>query len=305
MSMIETRNLTKRYGDVTAVEGVDITVEYESIHGFVGHNGAGKSTTMRILVGLATPTEGTVRIDGEPAGSQPATEKIGYSPQDPELYDEMTGRDYLVYVGKLAGMNSGIRDRADELLERFEIADAATQPIGSYSGGMERKLSLAQAMMDEPELLVLDEPTAELDPEARASVIDALEDLTEQGVTVFVSSHVLAELEQFVDTVTILQNGEVATAGPIEELRQAVDVETYVLESSDDARLQSLLEDHDSVEEVNLENARLQVIPTDAAEFRAALPTVMSDAGLEIRSLQPESGLEETFLKLLDEERED
>ncbi len=300
--MIETTNLTKRYGELTAVDSVDLTVERGDIHGFVGPNGAGKSTTMQMLVGLVSPSEGEATIGGEPAGSLAASELIGYAPQEPAFYESMTGLDYLVYMGKTAGMSGDIEGRARELLERFDLTDAARQPIGGYSGGMARKLSLAQAMIHEPELLILDEPTATLDPEGRAAVIDSLEAMTDEGMTVFVSSHVLAELEQFIDTVTILVDGKVATSGPVGQIQDRVAADTYRVDSTDNDRLADILAEHDAVERVTrAEDGSLRVTPTDGESFTTELQRTMADAGITMQSLEQEGGLEEAFLDLLDE----
>jgi len=302
MTMIETTNLTKRYGDFTAVDGIDLTVERGSIHGFVGPNGAGKTTTMQMLVGLTSPTEGEALIDGEPAGTLAAKQALGYAPQEPALYESMTGLDYLVYMGKVAGMSDGITERARDLLSWLDLSDAAAQPIGGYSGGMQRKLSLAQAMIHEPDLLILDEPTATLDPEGRASIIDSLERLTEEGMTVFVSSHVLAELEQFIDTVTVLHDGQIATSGPLEEIESGVDTATYLVDSSDNDRLRALLADHPAVERVqHAEDGGLTLLTEDPEAFTADLHSVMADAGITLRSLEQAGGLEEAFLDLIEE----
>ncbi|WP_144060751.1 ABC transporter ATP-binding protein [Salinarchaeum sp. Harcht-Bsk1] len=301
--MIQARNLTKRYGDLTAVDGVDITVERGSIHGFVGPNGAGKSTTMQMLTGLVSPTAGEVRIGGDPAGSYAATAKIGYAPQEPAFYESMTGRNYLVYMGRVAGMGRNeASERADELLEWLDLADAADQTIGGYSGGMARKLGLAQAMIHDPELLILDEPTATLDPEGRASIIDSLQDLTEEGMTVFVSSHVLAELERFVDTVTILAEGQVARSGPLEAIRSAVSTETYVVDTTDNDRLATLLADHPTVERVERrDGGRVAAVPAEPEDFTIELQGMIGDAELGLRSMEREDGLEEAVLHLIEE----
>jgi ABC-type multidrug transport system ATPase subunit len=304
MAMIETTNLTKEYGDVTAVEGVDLTVEEGSIHGFVGHNGAGKSTTMQMLVGLVTPTEGEAYVDGEPAGSLAARRKLGYAPQHPQFYESMAARDYLVYMGRVAGVDGSPRDRADELLARFDLTDAAGQSIGGFSGGMQRKLSLAQALLSDPDLLILDEPTAELDPEGRAAIIDALKSMTSEGVTAFVSSHVLAELEQFVDTVTVLHDGQVATSGSIEEVTAAGGGATFAVDSSDNDRLRELLADHAAVSEVERTNGTLRVLTDEPEAFTAELTAAAGEAGLSIRSLERQGGLEEAFMELTDAEEE-
>jgi ABC-type multidrug transport system ATPase subunit len=304
MAMIETTNLTKEYGDVTAVEGVDLTVEEGSIRGFVGHNGAGKSTTMQMLVGLVTPTEGEAYVDGEPAGSLAARRKLGYAPQHPQFYESMAARDYLVYMGRVAGVDGSPRDRADELLARFDLTDAAGQSIGGFSGGMQRKLSLAQALLSDPDLLILDEPTAELDPEGRAAIIDALKSMTSEGVTAFVSSHVLAELEQFVDTVTVLHDGQVATSGSIEEVTAAGGGATFAVDSSDNDRLRELLADHAAVSEVERTNGTLRVLTDEPEAFTAELTAAAGEAGLSIRSLERQGGLEEAFMELTDAEEE-
>lgn len=301
MSMIETTNLTKRYGDVTAVDGVDLEVDRGEIHGFVGHNGAGKSTTMRMLVGLATPSEGDAYIDGDPAGTLPATQKIGYAPQYPKFYETMSGHDYLVYMAKVAGIDGSPKDRAEELLGEFGLADDARNAIGGYSGGMQRRLSMAQALLGEPELLVLDEPTAALDPEGRALIIDSLQKLAEEGRTVFVSSHVLTELEQFIETVTILRGGRIETSGPIETVLAEASTDRYAVDSSDNDRLYGLLDGHEAVERIDRsDGGELLVTPTDPAEFTVVLPAVVSEAGLGLESLQREGGLEDRFLESLE-----
>jgi len=305
MAMIETTDLTKRYGDVTAVDGIDISVEEGSLHGFVGHNGAGKSTTMQMLVGLVTPTAGEGFVDGEPIGSAAATERIGYAPQKPEFYDDMSGRTYLEYMGRLADVDGSVSERVAELLSWMDLEDAADQAIGGYSGGMQRKLGMAQALLEDPDVLVLDEPTATLDPEGRAAIIDALQELTDDGTTVFVSSHVLAELEQFIDTVTILKEGRVAAAGAIDEVLSDVQAETYLIDSSDNRRLADRLSAHGTVEDVRRrEDGRLTVIAEDPRAFTDALPGVCVEADLGLRTLQQEGGLEETFLDIVDGEGE-
>jgi len=304
MAAIEAENLTKHYGDVRAVRGIDLTVERGAIHGFVGPNGAGKSTTMGMLVGNVTPTVGTVRIDGEPAGSQAALEKIGYAPQDPVFYESMTGRSYLRYVGALSGVEGRVSDRVEELLDWLDLADAADQSIAGYSGGMARRLGLAQAMIHDPELLILDEPTAELDPQGRASIIDALRTLADEGKTVFVSSHVLAELEQFIETVTVIDDGRVVTSGPLDDVNASVS-RTYSVETTDDETVAARLAEHSAVERVEFgDDSGLIVWVDDQSAFETDLPAVVSDAGLGLKSLRRSNGLEEAFLEMVEDEEE-
>ncbi len=222
---IETTDLTKQFGDLTAVDGINLSVEQGRIHGFVGQNGAGKTTTIQMLVGLLSPTAGSATICGEPAGSLAAKKRIGYSPQEPQFYSTMTGYDYLRYMGKTAGMGGDAADRAKELLEWLDLDDAAHKKIGGYSGGMKRRLSMAQAVIHDPDVLILDEPTATLDPEGRKEIIDALQDMTDEGMTVFVSSHVLDELEKFIEYVTILHEGTLVESGPLDAIQDKVETE--------------------------------------------------------------------------------
>ena len=302
MTMIQTSGLTKEFGDITAVEDVDHAVERGDIHGFVGHNGAGKTTTMKMLTGLITPTSGEARIGDEPAGTRAATEQIGYAPQNPEFYESMSGRDYLVYMGKLSALDGSPRDRADELLASLELTDAADQAVGGYSGGMLRKLAVGQAMLAEPELLILDEPTAALDPEGRALIIDALETLTDEGTTVFVSSHVLSELEQFIDTVTFLKDGEVVASGPLDEVLSSTAAERFIVDASDNDTLADLLTNHEAVTGVDRgDDDGLVVTATDPEAFAGALPGVLDEADLSLYFVDRQGGLEERFLDILDD----
>ena len=301
MAVIETNGLTKEYGDVTAVTGVDLTVERGEIHGFVGHNGAGKTTTMQMLTGLVTPTSGAAYIGGDPAGTRAATKRIGYAPQDPTFYESMTGRGYLTYMAELSAVDGSARAQADELLSRLDLTDAADQTVGGYSGGMLRRLAVGQAMLGDPELLILDEPTAALDPEGRAMIIDALETLTDEGTTIFVSSHVLTELERFIDTVTFLKEGQVVTSGPLAEVLASTAGDRYVVDTSDNDRLAGLLSDHESVRGVDRDDDGRLVVTTDDAEaFAVALPRVVGGADLGLYAVDREDGLEERFLEVLD-----
>ncbi len=299
MGIIETTALRKDFGDVTAVDGIDLTIEAGSLHGFVGHNGAGKTTTMQMLVGLVTPTDGSATIGGDPAGSLAARRRIGYAPQYPEFYDSMSGRRYLEYVGKLTDGGVSPADRAQELLSFLELEEAADRPIGGYSGGMQRKLNLAQAMMHEPEVLLLDEPTAALDPEGRAAIIETLEDLATEGVTVFVSSHVLAELEQFIDHVTFLNEGSIVASGPLEQVIEDTGGRRYRVDSTDNERLRERIASLESVGAVEAQDdGPLLVTPVDEDAFTAELPHLVSELGINLQTMEQADSLEERFLDI-------
>jgi ABC-2 type transport system ATP-binding protein len=299
--MIEATNLTKRYGEETAVEGINLTVERGGVHGFVGPNGAGKTTTMKMLVGLLDPTEGEVSIGGEPAGSVAAKRQIGYSPQELSLYDSMTARRYLHFMGRTAGMSkAAARERTDELLEWINLTDAADRPVGGYSGGMQRRVSLAQAMIHDPDLLILDEPTTGLDPAGRQTIMDALESLPEEGMTVFVSSHVLAELEQYIDDVTIVRDGEHVVTDSVDAVRDEHGGEAFAVETGDNERLEPLLAEHPLVNSVEVDDDELLVMTDQPDEFRRQLQQLLVDEGISLHSLTEKGTLQEAFTDIID-----
>lgn len=300
MPMIKTNDLTKTFGDVTAVDHVNFTVEHGSIHGFVGPNGAGKTTAMKMLVGHLTPSAGKVQIDGHSAGSIKAKEKLGYSPQEPAFYETMSGRAYLEYLGRVAGVEQP-QSRATELLDWLDLTDDAEKHIGGYSGGMKRRLSLAQAMVHRPELLILDEPTAGLDPSGRRTIIESLKDLTDRGLTVFVSSHVLAELEQFIDTVSILIDGELIETGTIDEVQAKYGAETYTVQTTDNSAVVELITDKPWINDVWVDSGAVQVTTDDPTTFKTELQSLLADQGILLESLQQAGGLEDTFADVVDQ----
>ena len=220
--MIETKGLTKAFGSFIAVNSIDIKVKKGTIHGFIGPNGAGKTTTIKMLIGSIRPTEGTGFIKGHKIGSFEARKLIGYSPEQPKFYDNMTAFDYVVYVGRISGMDKkDAESRALELLEWLELGEFVHKKVGGFSAGMRQRLGLVQALVHNPELLILDEPTANLDPGGRLSIINKLESLSkEKNITVFVSSHILSELEKMVDFVTVLDKGRVVIEGDVESLKR-------------------------------------------------------------------------------------
>jgi ABC-type multidrug transport system ATPase subunit len=238
--MIETRELTKAFGDLVAVDGIDLRVGEGSIHGFVGPNGAGKTTTIKMLVGAIRSTKGTGFIKGYPIGSVAARKVIGYSPEHPSFYGDMTALDYLIYMARVSGVERDGARKAAELLDWIELGRFVDTRVGGFSAGMKQRLSLAQALIHEPELLILDEPTANLDPTGRMTILDKLRQLSqERRVTIFISSHILSELEQLVDSVTLINRGQIAAEDSMEHLRKIFSQNHYLLRTS---RNESVLE---------------------------------------------------------------
>jgi Cu-processing system ATP-binding protein len=220
-SAISLRGVAKHYGAVRAVDGVDLDIEHGEVFGLIGHNGAGKSTLFKMMLGLVSPTAGDVRVLGCPVAGVQAREvrrSIGYLPENVVLYDNLSGLETLRFMAQLKSVPASACEPA---LERVGLGDAAARrPVREYSKGMRQRLGFAQALLGRPRVLFLDEPTTGLDPDAIHAFYATLTELRAQGVTMVLSSHILAELQQRVDRVAILASGKVQAVGSVQGLRE-------------------------------------------------------------------------------------
>jgi ABC-2 type transport system ATP-binding protein len=220
---IHVQHLTKRYGEKVAVNDISFEVKSGEVFGFLGPNGAGKTTTIKIMVGLMKPTQGVVKVAGYDIVSQPIQAKAasGYVPDTPNLYAKLTGRELLSFVGELYNLERGqVSRRIDELLRMFDLTEAADNTIDSYSHGMQQKTALAAALMHDPKVLVLDEPTVGLDPKSARLIKDILRQMAERGAAVFLSTHILEIAERMCDRIGIINKGELIAVGTMDELRR-------------------------------------------------------------------------------------
>lgn len=219
--VIETRHLTKSFGDVSALTDLNLSVPRHSIFGFLGPNGAGKTTTMKLLLGLLQPTGGSATIFGQDVARDGLAirARIGYLPQQPRFYPDMTARELLAFTASFfySGPPTAVADRIAEMLNLVGLEAKADRPIKGFSGGERQRLGLAQAQINYPDLLILDEPAAALDPIGRADVLRIMEKLRKY-CTIFYSTHILDDVQQVSDTVAILNHGELIMQGPIELL---------------------------------------------------------------------------------------
>ena len=219
MSLIQIIGLKKSFHGTEVIKGLDFTLEKGKCIALLGPNGAGKTTTLRILSGLMAPSEGTISFTDAKRGED-IRHLIGYLPQFPVFYEWMSGLEFLEYVGKLGGLKrSEVKQRAIELLGLVGILDAKNRKIGKYSGGMKQRLGIAQALIQRPQLLMLDEPVSALDPIGRREVLDLLEGLKKE-MTILFSTHILNDAEEVCDEILFLHNGKIVESGTMEELRE-------------------------------------------------------------------------------------
>jgi ABC-2 type transport system ATP-binding protein len=303
VSALVARGLTKRYGDVNVVDELDLTVERGELYGFLGPNGAGKTTTIRMALGLIWPSAGEVELLGEritPSRSTAAA-RAGAMIEEPAFYGFLSGRANLDAFTKAGGSNDVERRlaRIDEVLDLVGLASTGKKRVKAYSQGMRQRLGLARALLGEPEILVLDEPTNGLDPSGMREIRRLLRTLADAGTTVFVSSHLLSEVEAICDRVGVLSRGKLAGEGPPGELRGPT--RRYRLEVDDLDLARTVVAGLEGVELSRDGGVALDVRLTGGAtstEMNAALVR----AGVGVRALIPErESLEDVFLELVGE----
>jgi ABC-2 type transport system ATP-binding protein len=229
---VETHGLRKRFGEKLAVDDLTLTVRRGEVFGFLGPNGAGKTTSMKMLLGLARPTAGDARVLGRPLGDLGARAKVGFLPEHFRFQEWLTGREFLAFHGRLYGLSgAALASRIDHLLVRVDLLDAADRKLHGYSKGMLQRVGLAQALLNEPELVFLDEPTSGLDPIGRLLVRDCIADLRDAGTAVFLNSHLLGEVEVTCDRVAFVKRGRVVleTALGGDDARVEVEVRAHPL----------------------------------------------------------------------------
>lgn len=238
---ITIENLTKEFtnpsvfgrGKVVAVKNLSFLVEAGTVYGLLGPNGSGKSTTMKIVLGLVTPTSGRTTIFGRDSRDVESREAVGLLPENPYFYKFLTGEETLHFYGKLCGMSGRmLRDRAKELLALVGLEEAADRRIGGYSKGMLQRIGLAQALIQEPRLLVLDEPTAGVDPAGSRHICDLILRFKEQGITVLLCSHLLSMVQEICDRIGIMDRGELVREGKLDELISIESQTELVLENA-------------------------------------------------------------------------
>lgn len=301
--MIETDGLTRAFGQFVAVDNLSLKVEEGSIHGFVGPNGAGKTTTIKMLIGAIKQTKGTGLIKGYPIGSKGSRRLIGYCPERPIIYEDMTALEYLSYLAELSGASSKrALIEAVEMLGRVELDAFSDTKVGKFSAGMKQRIGLAQAMIHKPELLILDEPTANLDPDGRMWLISNLKQMVqEQEITVFISSHILPELEQVVDHVTLINKGRLIAEESITNLKARLSANQYVVQTSNDEAVIQILKEMPCVQEIHIgEDGLIHLTSSDPDTLQQELIKLISQKDIKLKHFGEEQvNLEDIYRKVM------
>ncbi len=303
MRALVTRGLTKRYGDVNVVDGLDLSIEQGELYGFLGPNGAGKTTTIRMALGLIHPSGGEVELLGERVTAGDATEglaKTGAMIEEPAFYGFLSGSRNLEMFARAGADRADVRrrlGRIDEVLTTVGLADAGGKRVKAYSQGMRQRLGIALALLGDPEVLVLDEPTNGLDPTGMREVRQLLRRLADGGATVFVSSHLLAEVEAMCDRVGVLARGLLVAEGPPGKLRGTA--EHLRVEVDDAARAIAVLATIDGTSaSAELGSVRVRL---DGEATAAHVNAALVSAGVAVSALVPEhESLEDVFVSLVE-----
>ena len=288
---LQARALTRRFGDNVAVAGLDLEVAAGEIYGFLGPNGAGKSTTVRMLTTLLLPSAGTATVAGFDVrnDADKVRLRIGVALQEAALDPKQTGREFLDMQGRLYGLSAADRRRrVSELLVLVDIGEAIDQRIGTYSSGMKRRLDVAAALVHEPEVLFLDEPTTGLDPSSRAAVWDEVRRLNEQrGVTIFLTTQYLEEADALADRVGIIAKGRIVAEGTPTDLKRSVGSDVIIAKGQpgDTERIKKVLESVEGVGSIEFAGGEVVISAANGAKTISPVAVALSDAGIAVEGL--------------------
>ncbi len=302
--MIRTHNLTKRYGDVLALDNVSLEIKEGEIYGYIGPNGAGKTTTLKILATLLAPTSGKAEICGLEVGpeSKKIRPLIGFMPDFFGVYEDMTVEEYLTFFAAAYGLKGQKRKRiVSDVLDLTDLGGKSNTMVEALSRGMQQRLGLARTLVHDPKVLILDEPASGLDPRARIEIRALLKEVKRMGKTIMISSHILTELEQLCDSVGIIEKGVLLFSGTQEELARKTamggTIEVAVAERLKEAG--DVLRAHPLVSDVVMEDAHMHVTLSPEAKDYSFIPEVLVRQGYRLTHLREEEVmLEDVFMKV-------
>jgi len=304
--VLETKRLTKHYGDFVAVDNLNLSIRKGEVFGLLGPNGAGKTTTILMLLGLTEPTGGEVRVLGFDPARQPLSVKarVGYMPDQVGFYDELTARENLIYIAKLNGIpRDQIKSRVEEAIERVRLTDVIDKRVGTFSRGMRQRLGLADVLIKNPQLIIMDEPTQGLDPELAHEFLGLIHSLKEEGTTILLSSHLLHQVQIICDRVGLFTRGRMVLQGTVPELARKVlggAFRVQIEASGPSAKLKKALEAVKAVNKVSLSNGTFEV--EAQKDIRADAAEAVIKAGGRLQALNVESqSLDDIYTRYFEE----
>jgi ABC-2 type transport system ATP-binding protein len=291
--VLETKGLTKHYGDFVAVEDLDLSVKKGEVFGLLGPNGAGKTTTILMLLGLTEPTKGQIHVLGYDPVRQPLSVKarVGYMPDQVGFYDELTARENLIYIAKLNGIpRDQLKRRVEEAIERVHLTNVIDRRAGTFSRGMQQRLGLADVLIKDPQLIIMDEPTQGLDPELAHEFLGLIHSLKEEGTTILLSSHLLHQVQVICDRVGLFNKGRMVLQGTVPELARKVLGGAYRIQIQADGQSAKLNEALKNLRDVNNVKRVNGIFEVEARnDVRADAADAIIHAGGRLKGLNVES----------------
>jgi ABC-2 type transport system ATP-binding protein len=303
---VKIRGLVKNYNGLLAVDHLDLTVPEGSIYGFLGPNGAGKTTTLKMIIGMTEPTEGDIEIMGKKVSfaSNDHRDIIGYLPDVPGFYEWMTPVEFLSFSGQLYEMNKiELKARIKELLELVNLKKARNRKIGTFSRGMKQRLGIAQALINNPKVVLLDEPVSALDPIGRKEVMDIIQSLSGK-VTVFFSTHILADVERICDRIIIIKEGKKILEDSIEHIKEVPDIRTLEIELEDksDGVHFEKLSDFKTITNIHKDNHKIYISGLNINSIREKVNQILFENKIMAKKVfVQEISLEDIFIKAVND----
>ena len=304
--VLEIKNLCKSFGDLSVIDNLSIKVEENSVFGFIGKNGAGKTTTMKMILGFLKADKGEIYICGEKVefGNNKTNKYIGYLPDVPEYYGYMTPKEYLKLCGEICGMNKEkIREKSDELLHLVGLEDNKNRRIKGFSRGMKQRLGIAQALLNEPKLLICDEPTSALDPVGRKDILDILLKVKDRTTIIF-STHILSDVERVCDNIGVLNNGKLALCGSLSEIKNNNIRNSIVLEVIDEElakKAKEVIENSMLGYEIKVEEKEIKFDVNNVRKDGNEILKLIINEGIMISKFEIlEPSLENIFLEVIE-----
>lgn len=308
MDIIKIENLSKSFGELKVIENLNMTVHENSVFGFIGKNGSGKTTTMKMVLGFLNPDKGNISVCGELVkyGNTHTNRLVGYLPDVPEFYGYMSPKEYLKLCGEIAGLPlEKTLHKIDELLPLVGLDNAAKRKIKGFSRGMKQRLGIAQALLNEPKLLICDEPTSALDPVGRREILDILLNVKNKTTIIF-STHILSDVESICDTVGILNNGNIAMEGKLSDIKSSYRSDHLILQVFPSKKLSVFTEQLNKLPSINkidynnIKNNSFSIFTTDLSKTSIDIVKLLSENNIQLQKFEVnEPDLEQLFMEVV------